>query len=350
MDLWQSLPDEVKATVLIVALAFGFIIGLALLGRLLTIRRPGSPLPLLMAGGGLAIIFIGTSVFLDRQPSVPGIVEGKQETLAIDSDASWRHNLLLTVRYTPPGESQPTSRELRADPASYDQAVVGESVAVRHLYLGGLFAFARISERTTLSVMMGSDTRLLGGLAAAAVVVFLVATQGKLRDVTAALILGALATLLYLGPITIQLRAAMPLGGRLASANATVVDVIRFTEIGDDSAESGREPVPQHLDLVQVSFVPAGQQDPVLSADLLDADSLSLEIGGRVPVRYRPDQPRSLRLQGGTRSYALKNTLWMVAQAITIILFLAALVGLSWWGRRKRKPGALGDAPGPSNS
>lgn len=53
MELWQSLPEDFRVTTFICLGGAGFLLGLYLLGRLLTFRRPDSVLPLLLVLGGL---------------------------------------------------------------------------------------------------------------------------------------------------------------------------------------------------------------------------------------------------------------------------------------------------------
>jgi hypothetical protein len=331
MELWRSLPDEIKVTLLILALAGGFMLGLNLLGRLITFRRPGSGLPFFMSMGGLAFMIFSTSLMLDRQPTLPAVVEARSEALEVDDYGGWKNDLRLQVRYTPPGARTPRSESLRADAALFDRASVGDTVQVRYLHLGGLFKFSRVSERTTLSILLGWQDgaplalmgvgflTLMGGMSA-----------GRLKGVMLVVGLMILATGLFISQTKAQLHAARPLLGQQASGRATVHQVQRFTEVGSGSSESGPDPVAQHFDVVHLVFLPPGWPDPVMTADIIDADSLQLEMGMQVPVSYLVGQPRRVRLEGGTRSYAWKNALLAMSTLAILSLLLGSTLAFTW--------------------
>lgn len=325
MELWQSLSEDMRVTLLISLGGLGFLFGLYLVGRLLTWRRPGSPLPgLLMLTGVLALVGV-ISVYLDRQPTLPGVVEGKTETIDVDNDGGWSSVLRVRVSYVPPGENAPRSDELSADAAVYDRVTTGDPVEVRYLHLGGLFKFSRLSDRSTLSILLGLRPQLTP-------ILFIIGLMGLLWWIAAAsqykalgipffLLLMAIVILLNSLP---QWRAARPLVGEQATAVATVREVTRFTEVGGGD-ESEPVQLVQPFDLVQVEFIPEAWRDPVMAADIVDAGSLPLEIGGTVQVRYLVEQPRAVRLQGGTRSYLWKNILSSTTQMVFLLLILAAM-------------------------
>lgn len=336
MELWQSLPEDFRVTIYIGLGATGLLLAIYLVGRLLTWGRD-SILPGLMVVGGMIAIGVAISLYLDQQPTLPGIVEGKTENIAVNSDGEWSHDLYVRVRYTPPERQEPSSRDLRADAAVYDRVSAGDSVEVRHLHLGGWFTFSRLSERSTLSILLGTRLWLYVPLAAAGLLLWL---SWKTSQSTAKLpfLLAFVALLIFVFLIDSvpQWRASRPLVGDLATAVATVHEIERFTEVGG-GPDSEPEALLQPFDLVQVQFVPEDRRAPVLAADMIDADSLPMELGGTVTVQYRLDDPRTIRLSGGTRSYVWKNTLWAIGSLVLILLLFG---GLWWWGARKARAAA----------
>jgi hypothetical protein len=348
-DLWQALPADVRTTVLIVAALGGFLLALYWVGRLLSFRRKDSLLPVALVVGGLVVLAGGVSIYLDAQPSLPGVVEAKAERITVDDDGDWSHELTVRVRYARPDTGQPRTDDLRADPAIYDRVSAGDQVEVRFLHIGGLISFARLSERSTLSMLFNatSNPALLiiaafGGLMA---LLWLFSKQPALKSLSLVtfLLLFALALLAQFLP---QWRASRPLNGPQETIVATVQDVERITQVGGGE-ETEPEPLIQPIDLVQVSFVPAGRREPVLAADMIDADSIALERGGSVTVSYLVENPRMIRLDGGGRSYAWKNVTWsagMMAAALLLIgavLFGWRLLRRMMWRAPVRPPGEM---------
>jgi hypothetical protein len=335
----SSLPEELQVTLFICSGAAGFLFLLYLLGRLLAWRRRDSPLPFLMVLAGVLVMVAGVSLYLDRQPTIAGIVEGKRETIEIDDDGNWSHNLAVTVRYTRPGADQPQSGELTADPAIYDRVTIGDPVDIRFLHLGGWLTFTRLSERSTLSILLGARWGFYSLLTAVGLMALLWLSVTRSRHKMMVIpVFGAMVLFVFLVDYAPQWRAAWPLTGPQATAVAAVHTVTRITEVGGTD-ESPPETLVQPIDLVQVEFIPAGRRDPIKAADMIDAGSLPLESGGAVTVRYLLDQPRTVRLEGGARTFVWKNTLWSLAMMALLLLFLAITLLLSWFwpGRRRTK-------------
>ena len=71
--------------------------------------------------------------------------------------------------------------------------------------------------------------------------------------------------------------------------------------------------------LVELQFVPAGQTEPVVAVEAVDADSVpGLLAGGMVAITYGATDPRGARIVGGRRTYFWKNLLGLVAVAIAL--------------------------------
>jgi hypothetical protein len=335
MELWQSLPPDLRASLLLCLCAAAPLGALYLFGRLVARRQPDSLLPLsLVAGGALAMGSL-LSLYLDRQPTLPGVVEAKEESIEV-TDARWTHTVRLQVRYRPPGTAEARSDLLVADPGLYDRLTIGDPVEVRYLHLGGWFSFARISARSTLSIVLGSDLNLLLAAAVLGLLMMVGLSWGWVRSVLGGLLVVVVLPIAILLEPMHQWRTAAPLVGPQAEAQAAVLDVTRVTEVGGGE-ESEPDELWQPVDLVQVEFVPRGGQSAVRGADLIDADSLSLEPGDEVTVRYLTGAPRVLHLAGGTRSYGLKNSVWLITIPVaTLALAVVAARTWSWLRRRSR--------------
>jgi hypothetical protein len=328
MELWQALPEDIRTTILIVAGVGAFLVALYLFGRLLTFRRRDSLLPLALVIGGLVVLAAGISLYLDAQPTLPGVVESKAERIVVDDEGAWSHELTVRVSYTRPDTGMVRSDDLRADPAVYDRVSAGDPVDVRFLHLGGLFSFARLSERSTLSMLFSAGSNpalyIIAAFAGLMGLLWLLSKRPEARAgfLLAFLLLFALVMVVQFLP---QWRAGRPLTGPQETAVATVREIDRITQVGGGE-DSDPEPLIQPLDLVQVAFVPAGWREPVLAADMVDADSLSLEKGGSVTVSYLMENPRTIRLEGGTRTYAWKNVVWSVGMVAAVLIFLGVLI------------------------
>jgi hypothetical protein len=334
MELWQSLPDELRASVLICLGAAAPLAALFVLGRLLTWRQRGSLLPMALVAGGALAMGLGLSLFLDAQPSLPGVVEAKQESIEV-RDARWSHRLRLQVRYTPTAGDAPRSDLLQTDAGLYDRLQPGDPVNVRYLHLGGWFTFARISQRTTLAMLLGSDLVLVWAAGLLGLLMLAGLTSGWLRKVFGGLfVLLALPIALTVEPMH-QWRTSAPLLGPQAEASAAVIRVVRITEVGG-SDESEPDRLWQPVDLVQVEFVPRGWQHAVQAADLIDAGSLALTPGDRVTVRYLTGAPRRAQLDGGGRSYGLKNSVGLLVYPVALFGLLGLLALAAWARRRSR--------------
>lgn len=327
IELWQTLPEDIRTTVLISLGVGAFLLAVYVVGRLLALGRPNSLLPVGLVTGAAVVLFGAVSLYLDAQPAIPGVVEGKSEQINVDSEGGWTHDLTVQVRYTRPDTGAERTDALAADAAIYDRVSAGDPVEVRFLHLGGLFSFARLSERSTLSMLFNAASNpALYIIAAFALLIGLVWLLSKHAALKAALLpvlllLVALALVVNFLP---QWRASQPLRGAQKTVRATVLEVERFTEVGGGD-ESEPEPLVQPIDVVQVSFVPEEVGEPVLAADIVDAESLSLEMGGSATVHYLVENPRTIRLDGGTRTYAWKNVSWSVATTAAVLLFIALL-------------------------
>ena len=200
MEIWQSLPEDFRVTTFICLGGAGFLLGLYLLGRLLTFRRPDSVLPHLLVAGGVLAVVGSISLYLDRQPTIPGVVESKREEIDVDSDGNWSHVLKVQVTYTPPGASEPRSGDLSADDAIYDRVSAGDRVDVRYLHLGGWFAFARLSDRSTLSIILDGRSWLfsLPLIAGVVLLIWVMAAASKQSKLSILLAIGALTLFVFL--------------------------------------------------------------------------------------------------------------------------------------------------------
>jgi hypothetical protein len=97
----------------------------------------------------------------------------------------------------------------------------------------------------------------------------------------------------------------------------------------DDDGEEQIYYLFQPVELVEFEFTPAGQSEPVVAAEKIDAGSLDITVGGRAQAQYDSKNPRSALLADAGHSYCWQNPLGQLAPGITILGILA-VVGVSW--------------------
>ena len=319
-------PDELRLTAQICVGGIVLLLGLYLLGRILTRNRKESVIPVMLPLGAVAAILVMGSFYLDTRPSVTGVVLDKWELINIDSDGLWENELTLRVAYTPPNASTSQTNDLDAKASTYDAVAIGDEVDVRFLDAGGLFEFARLADRSTMSMILGLRALYLPlVLVVGAVLSWAVAVLTN-RKASGILTFVVLAFLLMVFGSYFQIQGNLPLASPQQTAVATVRQVERFTRLKSQYERYSSRPLLQHFDVVKVEFTPEGWDDPILAADRIDADSTALEAGGTVTVRYSMEQPRQIRLQDGARTYIWKNGIVGVLFLSLAVFFLTRMI------------------------
>ena len=336
MEIFPQLPnyEEIRLTL---TLCGGLLVGVLLLwliGRLLARGSRDSIWPTLLPFAGVLALIGLVSLYLDTRPIVTGTVTAKSETVENRPDGSWEYHFRATVQYTRPGEVEPRREELTTDEETYDALLVGDEVGVRYWDAGGLFEFARLSNRSTVQMVWDTGVQYFVLLVLACVLLgwLMGKTTGKKAT---GIIFGmvAFAAAVFSLQALGQLALMLPMGGPQATTEATVRSVSLYTQTRSSDQDDNPTPLIQPFDLVEVSFVPQDRSEPVVALDRIDADSYPLEMGGTVPLTYRIDQPRQIQLQVGSRSY-----LWKNPAASLVLLGGMLLVGfiVFWRGRRRR--------------
>jgi uncharacterized membrane protein len=325
---------ELRLTALIGGAAFVFVFALYLVGRIISRRRHDSIIPLLFAIAGFLALVAIISIILDTQPTLPATVVEKREVTSTEPDGTWQHDFRVVTQFTVPGASQPRTEDLNAEEGLYDSLTAGDAIEVRFWDAGGWFEFTRLASRSSFSIVRQSGV-LTFSLLIAGVLLFGLLVAQKTGDKTNGILAGGVLIVLgvfawQMGSISLQL---LPLGGPQATAVATIRDINLYTEIRSSENDDDETVLIQPFELVEVTFVPEDWRDPVVALDRIDAESLPLEIGGTVPVVYRTDLPRQIRIQDGSRTYAWKNPLYTLAVWAIIIAVLFLL-----WRRRRRRP------------
>ena len=322
---------ELRLTALLGGAAFVFVFALYLVGRIVSRRQHDSVIPLLFAIAGLLVLVAAVSIALDTQPTLPATVIEKHEVTKTEPDGTWQHDFRVVTQFTVPGESEPRTEDLSAEEGLYDNLTAGDVVEVRFWDAGGWFKFTRLASRSTFSIVRESGV-LIFPVLIAGVVLFGLLVTWKTGDKANGILAGS--GLVVLGVFAWQMASIslemLPLGGPQATAVATIRDIDLYTEIRSSENDEDETVLIQPFELVEVTFVPEDWQDPVVTLDRIDAESLSLEIGGTVPVVYRTDLPRQIRIQDGGRTYAWKNPLYLLATWAIII----GVLFLLWRGWR----------------
>lgn len=278
-------------------LAFAFIFGLPVLLLLaqLTGRLTGTKTFLIWCVLlAFFLLPVAASFYLDLAGRiVPVTVVDKSEIVKLTHKGSWSRTRSVAAEYEPPGEISPTRLWLGSDAETFDALRVGQTVEVRLVDFGELFKFARLKNRSTLSLVSGLSPR--------------------------------------------QPR------GPWQQATAVVRDVRHISEYRLGRNTSGLRQLRWPYDVVEVSFVPEGREQAVSAVDVIETASVSeLVEEKRVQITWPADDPRAARIVGARPGapwanwfYVMMNELLVIAAFIGVLFLVLALVGRR---RRRRKP------------
>jgi hypothetical protein len=93
------------------------------------------------------------------------------------------------------------------------------------------------------------------------------------------------------------------------------------------SWEDSGQWVPQPFQLVDLEFTPAGANAPIHAIDRIDLNSLpELRDGATVRVFYKTSNPRSARIDAGTRTYAEKALVYLLKLTFGIGILITVVV------------------------
>ena len=125
-------------------------------------------LPTLLPFVGVLALSGLVSLYLHTRPVVKGTVIAKSETIETQPDGGWEYHFRATVQYTRLGEVESRHEQLTTNEEGYDSLSVGDEIGVRYWNAGGLFDFARLSDRSTVQMVLDAEVHyfvlLLGWL------------------------------------------------------------------------------------------------------------------------------------------------------------------------------------------
>lgn len=278
-------------------LAFAFIFGVPLL--LLLARFIGwlTGTKALLIWCVLLAVFllpIAASFYLDMAGrTVPVTVVDKSEIVKLTIKGSWNRTRSVAAEYEPPGEISPTRLWLGSDAETFDSLRVGQIIEVRLLDFGEIFKFARLKNRSTLSLVTGLIPRQ---------------PRGPWREAT-----------------------------------AVVRDVRHITEdttTRRNRSGGERAKLPWPYDVVELSIVPEGMEQPISAVDVVEAGSAhGLIEGGQVQIRWPADDPRRARVAGASPGAPWANWFYVMMEELLTIVAIAVvlLVVTTLFGRRRKR-------------
>lgn len=294
------------------------------------------------------ILLVLAMLWYDRTAvSISGVIVRKQEKVSlytkypVPDEPYVERDLLLHARYAPPGSPE-IIWGVKASPARYDAAKVGDAVSLRYLE-----AWPRISiglaDRTTrdrlrdLRVKASEQNGVwilwsLGGIV-------LMVVAGSFGNVVLLVVSVAWLVSSSLAPSRDR---AVPAPGR-TPASAVIGDVVYVTHTPrwstDESILDGRRLTVPYA-TVELTYVPGPGRDSVRAVDAVDsASTVPLKTGAIVPIRYDAAAPRAAQLQQATREFRWRNRfdMWIEDVAPAVLGVLVALIGF----KRKRWPAAI---------
>lgn len=327
-----------------------------LLGKLFHVPRLGSWLPGLV----LLVILFGFPVSL-RVAGVRAtahVAEKREDVRVFGYTGTWYNNYNLVVRFKPPEASRadPTSRNSLSDSISlsiaatrelFDRARVGGTVSV--VYLPFRPSIGKLADRSFVDLlreMLAVRDILLGLVLVLAVAVAVVLSRWSTRNPSARTVRAfgfavCFVTAIGAGWLGFQNPVSVPESAVNATAVGRIVQWRRVdrTLLSFSNSRRSSEPLAQPFDVVEVEFTPPLLNQVVHAADAIDSGSVGRFVSGApLRIRYDARAPRTVRIDGGTRTYRAKNARGMVEQVLFVLIALLVLVGLSaLWGLRKKR-------------
>jgi hypothetical protein len=133
-----------------------------------------------------------------------------------------------------------------------------------------------------------------------------------------------------------------PAVGRVAG-----VQRIDRTLFSLSNSEHSSEPLAQPFDVVEVEFTPSPGL-VVHAADAVDSGTVrGLAVDSLLRIRYDARAPRTMRIDGGTRTFRARNEREMVRSALLAALLFLAVFGIGALFSRRRRTRARRAAPAP---
>jgi hypothetical protein len=131
--------------------------------------------------------------------------------------------------------------------------------------------------------------------------------------------------------------------GPTQQATATVKELHTHTRLLDSSRSRGIDASTPY-ELVVMQFKPAGYEEPIIAADMIDiASQKTLATGQQVTIDYETAHPRRVNIRGATREYYRENVQGAILSGFaTVALFVGG--ALAWEAIKRRGKKAMEDA------
>jgi hypothetical protein len=254
---------------------------------------------------------------------VSGEVLEKKESIVYHLDGSWNRKMEAQVRYSTSETALPITRSLDLLPAKFDEINRGDFVTLRCSSVPGVFDITRFEDQT-LTPRVWNFVEEQPFLVFFSLGLILVLAAGFVRQLS-------LPTLFYFAALATVgawwiSSAVLPLWqqaslftGSLDTVSATVREV-HPPYLGSGLQGWFATKVFTPYDLVLVDLIPLGHSQPVLSVDMVDIGSTSLQPGQSLNLlQYSAENPRSALIPDATRSWVWKNgLLYTLLAAIAI--------------------------------
>ena len=325
-----------------------------LLGKLFGMPRLGGCLPGLV----LLTIMFGVPVAL-RMTGVrtTAQVQQKRERVNVFSyTGTWYNSYNLVVHFQPPhaARADRTSRSWASDSVTlsiaatrelFDRARVGSAIDV--VYLPYRPSIGKLADRSLSDLfreMLAVPDIFLGLVMVLAIGLAVWLSTRPLqnsmaRSMRALLIAACLGTAITAMWFGYRNPASVPETAVNASGVGHIVQVRRvdMTLFSMSSSNNSSSPLAQPFDVIEVEFTPPLLNQVVHAADAVDTGSLrGLDPGLPLRIHYDALSPRTMRIDGGTRTFRAKNARDIAETLLIVLLFAVGFVGLSaLFARRK---------------
>jgi hypothetical protein len=295
----------------------------------------------------VAAPFAVSSYYIDKYGiDVEGKVDHKSEYIGTRR-SGWTRTNTVTVEYWPPDGAGIAFFNTTLDPDAYDTFKKGQRVTIHYLRqrdlpriplahaLGEMriLPVARLAGRTFFSpfekLSSGPARRVLEWIVAAVILLAVWRYAGWPRFAFAA---GGCVAVALIAILIDQFPRPTPApSNNVLHASGRVVSLNRIDRIFSGSRSRGMD-AEQPVQVVGIEFVPAGRSEPVVAADLIDADSLpGLKRDAIFPLDYEASSPRTAHLQAATRNFPSRNLRGMMLAAVLSIAVVLGFFAFTHW-------------------
>lgn len=270
-------------------LIFAFLFGvpvLLLLARFVGWLTGTKSKPVWLVLIAAVVLPIAFSLYLDNAGTVRKVmVKDKREEVRLSYKGSWTRTISVGVEYEKPEETIPALLSLSCDANTFDALQVGQSIDVHILDYGQIFKFARLKNRSTFSFLAE---------------LFSSTPRGPWQETT-----------------------------------AVVKDVRHITDYSyHRHASALRWP----YDVVELSFVPPGRQDPISAVDVIEAGSVpDLVEGQPVKITWPQDHPRAAKIVGAAPGAPWLNWFYHLGAALALLAAVLGFFGVLAIFKKRKK-------------